>query len=185
MSSKRRKSKLPPFVPMIKTTMATPAWRAMSFGARLLYIELRGHLRNDYLNNGTVWLSCRDAAKAIGVTPGSHAGTWKTSISGSCAKRAKDFSVLTAAGSPRAIASRSSGARGSHQPVTSKNGMANCSSIPPAGPVAKNRTPCHQTTHPVSPNDTYVECALDSGQFQAAVLTGCWAWRSSYCAGLR
>jgi hypothetical protein len=29
------------------------------------------------------------------------------------------------------------------------------------------------------------ECALDSGQFQAAVLTGCWAWRSSYCAGLR
>ena len=33
--------------------------------------------------------------------------------------------------------------------------------------------------------DTTVECALDSGQFQAAVLTGCWAWRSSYCAGLR
>jgi hypothetical protein len=30
-----------------------------------------------------------------------------------------------------------------------------------------------------------VECALDSGQFQAAVLTGCWAWRSSYCVGLR
>jgi hypothetical protein len=30
-----------------------------------------------------------------------------------------------------------------------------------------------------------LECALDSGQFQAAVLTGCWAWRSSYCAGLR
>jgi hypothetical protein len=33
--------------------------------------------------------------------------------------------------------------------------------------------------------DMRVECALDSGQFQAAVLTGCWAWRSSYCAGLR
>jgi hypothetical protein len=30
-----------------------------------------------------------------------------------------------------------------------------------------------------------VECAPDSGHFQAAVLTGCWAWRSSYCAGLR
>jgi len=30
-----------------------------------------------------------------------------------------------------------------------------------------------------------VECALDGGQFQAAVLTGCWACRSSYCAGLR
>jgi hypothetical protein len=33
--------------------------------------------------------------------------------------------------------------------------------------------------------DGSMECALDSGQFQAAVLTGCWAWRSSYCAGLR
>ena len=33
--------------------------------------------------------------------------------------------------------------------------------------------------------DGEVECALDGGQFQAAVLTGCWAWRSSYCAGLR
>ena len=30
-----------------------------------------------------------------------------------------------------------------------------------------------------------LECALDGGQFQAAVLTGCWACRSSYCAGLR
>ena len=30
-----------------------------------------------------------------------------------------------------------------------------------------------------------VECAPEGGQFQAAVLTGCWAWRSSYCAGLR
>src|SRR5271166_378781 len=29
-----------------------------------------------------------------------------------------------------------------------------------------------------------LECALDGGQFQAAVLTGCWAWQSSYCAGL-
>jgi len=33
--------------------------------------------------------------------------------------------------------------------------------------------------------DADVECAPDGGQFQAAFLTGCWAWRSSYCAGLR
>ena len=32
--------------------------------------------------------------------------------------------------------------------------------------------------------DPEMECALDGGQFQAAFLTGCWAWRSSYCAGL-
>jgi hypothetical protein len=67
MSYKKPKSKLPPFVAVIKTTMAMPAWRAMSLGARLLYIELRGRLRNDYLNNGKVFLSCRDAAEAIGV----------------------------------------------------------------------------------------------------------------------
>jgi putative ABC transport system substrate-binding protein len=32
---------------------------------------------------------------------------------------------------------------------------------------------------------TEVECAPEGGQFQAAFLTDCWAWRSSYCAGLR
>jgi hypothetical protein len=47
--------------------MAAPAWRAMSPGARLLNIELRGELRNDHLNNGKVFLSCRDAAEALGT----------------------------------------------------------------------------------------------------------------------
>ena len=69
MTTKRqRKNRLPPFVPVIKATMETRAWRAMSPGARLLYIELRGRSRNDYLNNGKVFLSCRDAAKAVGVS---------------------------------------------------------------------------------------------------------------------
>jgi hypothetical protein len=36
-----------------------------------------------------------------------------------------------------------------------------------------------------TPEDIKLECALDGGQFQAAFLTGCWACRSSYCAGLR
>src|SRR5262245_28491182 len=51
--------------------MAMPAWRAMSAGPRLLDIKLRGHLRNDLLNNGKVFLSCRDAAKDIGAATGS------------------------------------------------------------------------------------------------------------------
>ena len=71
MSKPRKKGRLPPFIPMIKSTMATPAWRAMLPGARLLYIELCGCLSNDYRNNGRVFLSDRDAAKAIGATPGS------------------------------------------------------------------------------------------------------------------
>jgi hypothetical protein len=66
-TKKRRKNRLPPFIALIKATMATPAWRAMSLGARMLNIELRGRLRNDYANNGKVFLSCRKAAKAIGV----------------------------------------------------------------------------------------------------------------------
>jgi len=32
--------------------------------------------------------------------------------------------------------------------------------------------------------DIAVECAPDGGQVQAAVLTDCWAWWSSYCTGL-
>jgi hypothetical protein len=67
-TKRRRKNRLPPFIPLIKATMTTPAWRAMSPGARLVNIELRGRLRNDYLNNGKVYLSCRTAAKAIGAT---------------------------------------------------------------------------------------------------------------------
>ena len=72
MTTKRkRKSRLPPFIAVLKATTALPAWRVMSLGARLLYIELRGRLRNDFANNGKVFLSCRDAASAIGVDPGS------------------------------------------------------------------------------------------------------------------
>jgi hypothetical protein len=66
MSKRKRKSK-GPFVAVPKNLMATPAWRVMSPGARLLWIELRGRLRNDGLNNGKVHSSCRKAAEAIGV----------------------------------------------------------------------------------------------------------------------
>jgi hypothetical protein len=64
---KRNRKSLGPFVALPKAIMATPAWRAMTFGARLLWIEMRGWLRNDRLNNGKQHLSCRDAAEAIGA----------------------------------------------------------------------------------------------------------------------
>jgi hypothetical protein len=66
-TKQKRKGRLPPFIALIKSTMATPAWRAMSPGARLLYIELRGKLSNNGSNNGKVYLSDRDGADAIGV----------------------------------------------------------------------------------------------------------------------
>jgi hypothetical protein len=51
-----------------KAITRSAAWRAMSFGARLLHIEFRGWLRNDRLNNGHLFLSCRSAANAMGAS---------------------------------------------------------------------------------------------------------------------
>ena len=45
----------------------TPAWRAMSPLARLLWIELRRKLSGYGDNNGKIYLSDRDAAEAIGA----------------------------------------------------------------------------------------------------------------------
>ena len=65
MSKRKRQSK-GPFVAVPKAITTTPAWRAMSAEGRLLWIELRGWLRNDGLNNGNVLRSCRAAAKSLG-----------------------------------------------------------------------------------------------------------------------
>jgi hypothetical protein len=64
---RKRSNKIGAYVPVIKAIIKTPAWRAMSPGARLLWIELRGWLRNDWSNNGRLFLSCRDAAEALGT----------------------------------------------------------------------------------------------------------------------
>jgi hypothetical protein len=64
---KRARKKEGPYTALPKAITGSLAWRTMSFGARLLYIELRGWLRNDRLNNGKLFLSCRSAAKAIGA----------------------------------------------------------------------------------------------------------------------
>jgi hypothetical protein len=67
MSRKKGKGRLPPFVPLIRTTLASPAWKQLSFGARCLYVVLRSYLRNDNLNNGKVFRSYRDAANDLGT----------------------------------------------------------------------------------------------------------------------
>src|SRR5262245_51749943 len=54
------------WVKVPKAILAAPAWRAMSAEARLLWLDVRGWLRNDGLNNGNVHRSCRDAAKSLG-----------------------------------------------------------------------------------------------------------------------
>jgi hypothetical protein len=64
---KRKRKINGPFVALPKAILETPAWRVMSPEGRLLWIDLRGWLRNDGLNNGKVLRSCRDAAKSIGL----------------------------------------------------------------------------------------------------------------------
>ena len=39
---RRDKGRLPPFVPVLKDTMKTAAWKALSHGARSLYVTLKG-----------------------------------------------------------------------------------------------------------------------------------------------
>ena len=65
--SQRKKGRLPPFVPLIRTTLASPAWKQLSWGSRNLYVVLRGYLRHDNLNNEKVFRSCRDAADDLGT----------------------------------------------------------------------------------------------------------------------
>ena len=57
MSRKHRedKGRLQPFVPLFKETLASPAWRAMSMGARCLYIALMHRYNRDFHNNGRLW----------------------------------------------------------------------------------------------------------------------------------
>ena len=58
------KGRLPAFVPMFKTTIKTPAWRALSHGARSLYLSLKNHFTGH--NNGRIYLSQRCAREELG-----------------------------------------------------------------------------------------------------------------------
>jgi hypothetical protein len=60
------RGKLPPFVPLLKDTMATPAWRAMSHGAKILYVALKGRYSVRTHNNGRVYISQRVASREVG-----------------------------------------------------------------------------------------------------------------------
>lgn len=57
------------FAPMIRTTMDTPAWRALSSTAQALYpwLKLEWH-GPKFNNNGKLQFSVRQAAQAMGVT---------------------------------------------------------------------------------------------------------------------
>jgi hypothetical protein len=64
---KHKRPSLGAYVAVPKRITESPAWRAMSPWARLVWIDARAWLRNDWSNNGTtLHRSCRKAAEAIG-----------------------------------------------------------------------------------------------------------------------
>jgi hypothetical protein len=63
---KRRQRIEGPFVPMLNSTLDSPAWRAMSHGARSLFMALKRRYNPGYHNNGRIYLSQRKAAEELG-----------------------------------------------------------------------------------------------------------------------
>jgi hypothetical protein len=55
-----------PFVAVLKDTLRAPAWRAMSHGARSLYICLKSRYNSKQRNNGRLHVSQREASREIG-----------------------------------------------------------------------------------------------------------------------
>jgi hypothetical protein len=66
MTKQNDKGRLPPFVPLLKETLDSPAWKAMSHGAGALYVALKRRYNRDFHNNGKIYLSQRNAAEEIG-----------------------------------------------------------------------------------------------------------------------
>src|SRR5262245_54057721 len=60
----KRNRKTTGFVMVLADVLDTPAWRAMSHGARSLYIALKRRYRKD--NNGSIYLSQRNAEIELG-----------------------------------------------------------------------------------------------------------------------
>jgi hypothetical protein len=66
MSRRQNKGRLPPFVALLKDTLASPAWKEMSHGARSLYVALKARYSSTLHNNGRIYLSQRAAKREIG-----------------------------------------------------------------------------------------------------------------------
>ncbi|WP_062225690.1 helix-turn-helix domain-containing protein [Aureimonas frigidaquae] len=55
-----------PFVSVLKPTMQEPAWKALSYGARCLYIVVKSYYNGR--NNGRIYLGVRRAAADMGAS---------------------------------------------------------------------------------------------------------------------
>jgi hypothetical protein len=62
-----KKNKNPPFVMVTNQVLDSPAWRAMSHGARSLYVALKRRYSPNGRNNGRIRLSQREAREQLGA----------------------------------------------------------------------------------------------------------------------
>ena len=63
---RRDKGRLPPFVPLLISTIDSPAWRAMSHGAKSLYVALRRRVPN---GRNRAYVSYRQAQAELKSSP--------------------------------------------------------------------------------------------------------------------
>jgi hypothetical protein len=68
MSKNQDKGRRLQFVMVYTHIMDSPAWLAMSYGARLLFIALKRNYSSNFGNNGRLFLSTRKAAKMLGCS---------------------------------------------------------------------------------------------------------------------
>jgi hypothetical protein len=66
MKGKPKPEKADLFVMVMLDVLDAPAWRAMSHGARSLFVALRRRYRHDIKNNGSIFLSLRQAEIEVG-----------------------------------------------------------------------------------------------------------------------
>ena len=76
MSNLKRRLRLAPFVPVTRAMLDLPVWKALSPGARCLYIALKRFLNEKIGNNGKIYLSYRDACEALGTRSKQSIARW-------------------------------------------------------------------------------------------------------------
>ena len=62
-----QRERLPPFVPLFIITLDSPAWRALSHGARSLYVALKRRVGTN--NNGAVYSSASATLRSNRLAP--------------------------------------------------------------------------------------------------------------------
>jgi hypothetical protein len=71
----KKKTTLPKFVALFDETIDAPAWRALTMGARALYVALKRKLNYEKNNNGKIFLAHRSAARELGADK-AHVARW-------------------------------------------------------------------------------------------------------------